>query len=1329
MNGIQDCFGILGTCLDDPVNIPLLIPLIDSGILGFLTSTFWAISVDLATCPFALLQFCFDPVPPCPQGFPNFPIVNDAICSLACIDETIPVLAPFASVFLDLLDFFAPLLNFVLTVGTTVVIDSIKVAICLNQCNTIQEFIEVSISFDPPSATATSLALDCMATTGASGCNTNRKRGGDPDRVPISLSNVTEIHRDKWRDLLREHGIGSHTTCGNILHSKIPPEVTVEEGWGDYSMYWGCFNILAVAYPWKQKCDATSHHVEIDGVMSFGTLGDTLGELVECAREYSTTVPDPPPPNTSIIYHDITGEPVYEYEHRRRNGERATKFAKGFLNIGKTVGSVASAIWKKGGDGDAAYGIFQKYKDSAYHSLYREFSEEWKGIKDRYSQFYENFTQSIPVPSHGGHAAMIIADRAIEAHGVLIPEEIRLMELKELRHAFLAYANTFRLRYEIQSKPGSRTYYLHKRNFTTAAAAEGEGDGDGDYSPSSSIVSLAPRSIAEYRRGFLEPTLVRSSHSSSLVEVRRRTDEDGGTLTANGLAKKLEKFRSMVVWGKEKYEKVEGKSDTLWKVWEIVADRYDVNDWPWVRRIAGARHLLRQNEKRGGKAGGRSRAHFWRWMRGEEEYLPSKGDFVDKEAFDYEMGKKDLEKRGSALDIATNGRGNFRLLGNGKKYSPFPFFGRSPNDPLFGDENGNMSAMVRELVVKKHETNQERRKLHRAMGIPKTPRNFTKVTRRTGILTPDFNNVNDALYELANSFLELVIGVADVVTDWLQSILQDFLDSNPDEFIFDTLVDFFVDFVSCSIPENFDGTDVYSPFCFFLAPEDKFRLLVLSPNSLFTEQIGWPNELVVVNCTNVYNGENFLPEFELSNNCVGASDPDRPFCPTCDYCERTYRACLDSFCAIANVTVDLSLLCGLLGGTPLPGGDCLLGDGTTVLNLAEQCETLGGTFDRGFGDVLDTVLYVLAVIPRLFEGLIQGGIPIKDVEGLWGLFITGIFAPVFYNPTILVIWPIFVLFIGLTTFPIWIVFNLFGAEFPTILAIYIGFLIPLLVLIYVFPQVITALIPVFVVLGLLLAIWALGLIFDFPDISDTLNIIGALSDALVWINKFPLLFWIELQPLIDRVNEFDFGSGPIPPLENFCFVWNFSNLGFLILLGYVGIFAGRFLVSALIATFILITQLILLIFWLVLRFRIWLTERDVDNLEQDADERDDRLDRLEESFNAFIESPASGTVGALYRYESRLFDGLTTVTGRRGRPTDDQLERGERDENNNDDDRRRSNKKDWGLLVTNAVIGMIPNFITRKKTNSSTANDPDNNNNNNNNIRLLSDGNDDRHMD
>ncbi|KKK86207.1 hypothetical protein LCGC14_2765550, partial [marine sediment metagenome] len=376
-------------------------------------------------------------------------------------------------------------------------------------------------------------------------------------------------------------------------------------------------------------------------------------------------------------------------------------------------------------------------------------------------------------------------------------------------------------------------------------------------------------------------------------------------------------------------------------------------------------------------------------------------------------------------------------------------------------------------------------------------------------------DASQSFFDAVDALLSTVFITGRPVHTLVQLLIDTFSTIDFSDAVPDVLEEFIDRWLVCEIPENFDGTKQYSPFCILLAPEHAFALFRQPPTGVFPIQIPWPERFVVEDCTNVYNGDNFLPDFELSNNCVGASDPDRPFCPTCDYCERTYRACLDSFCAIANVTVDLSLLCGLLGGTPLPGGDCLLGDGTTVLNLAEQCETLGGTFDRGFGDVLDTVLYVLAVIPRLFEGLIQGGIPIKDVEGLWGLFITGIFAPVFYNPTILVIWPIFVLFIGLTTFPIWIVFNLFGAEFPTILAIYIGFLIPLLVLIYVFPQVITALIPVFVVLGLLLAIWALGLIFDFPDISDTLNIIGALSDALVWINKFPLLFWIELQPLID----------------------------------------------------------------------------------------------------------------------------------------------------------------------------------------------------------------------
>lgn len=95
--------------------------------------------------------------------------------------------------------------------------------------------------------------------------------------------------------------------------------------------------------------------------------------------------------------------------------------------------------------------------------------------------------------------------------------------------------------------------------------------------------------------------------------------------------------------------------------------------------------------------------------------------------------------------------------------------------------------------------------------------------------------------------------------------------------------------IHCKIPEQFDGTDFYNPFCFPLLPETLFDWIQPLPTKVFQIQMPWPTAIIDHNCVNTNGGPGPL-------NCP--SDPPdnvRPLCPVCDYCERSYLSCRDNF--------------------------------------------------------------------------------------------------------------------------------------------------------------------------------------------------------------------------------------------------------------------------------------------------------------------------------------------------------------------------------------------------------------------------------------------------
>ncbi|KKK82155.1 hypothetical protein LCGC14_2806200, partial [marine sediment metagenome] len=96
-----------------------------------------------------------------------------------------------------------------------------------------------------------------------------------------------------------------------------------------------------------------------------------------------------------------------------------------------------------------------------------------------------------------------------------------------------------------------------------------------------------------------------------------------------------------------------------------------------------------------------------------------------------------------------------------------------------------------------------------------------------------------------------------------------------------------------------------------------------------------------------------------------------------------------------------------------------------------------------------------------------------------------------------------------------------------------------------------------------------------------------------------------------RLEEFNFGTDPIPGFDTFCFFWNFSNFGFFILVSFVSFFALRILFQWILVTVIFILQLIIAIFDIRHRYRFWDIRKDVNEIEYKRSIASDRLAQLE----------------------------------------------------------------------------------------------------------------------
>lgn len=373
-----------------------------------------------------------------------------------------------------------------------------------------------------------------------------------------------------------------------------------------------------------------------------------------------------------------------------------------------------------------------------------------------------------------------------------------------------------------------------------------------------------------------------------------------------------------------------------------------------------------------------------------------------------------------------------------------------------------------------------------------------------------YNQLNNGTY-IFKQFSKSDFNLNDVIIDEIDNIiyffgaperyirkqydnLLDYLSGvNLQGFAKDSLVNYVETFLTCHIPENINGTYVWNILCFPILPINALDWLQYLPTSAFPIQIPWPEDIIKDNCVNHYNGDHGIFTYKPSDNC--GEPGDRPFCPFSDYCARTYHKCPD----------------------------------------------LGYEYD-----VLDTILYMFAVLPRVINWFFLSPIPMLTAEfiafALLALMIPviGPFVVIPYVAIIIIFWAV----------------NIVTPGVP------MSFIVAMLLIIsIIFIPALLNLAQFVVTLALVfLTMWFMTLFFGFTPLN--INLIQAWIDVTNWfrntpgVSNFVNLLFGDLQFLVDRYEKFNYGmTGSIPGKDTACFIISFGqiacSIGVLVIAWYV----------------------------------------------------------------------------------------------------------------------------------------------------------------------------------
>lgn len=310
------------------------------------------------------------------------------------------------------------------------------------------------------------------------------------------------------------------------------------------------------------------------------------------------------------------------------------------------------------------------------------------------------------------------------------------------------------------------------------------------------------------------------------------------------------------------------------EAWAVINGATHIEFQPWFQSTAGVIRALRR----------RDIPTASKVLRGKTKYIASTNEFVSRRVFDSRM--PDAIRPGQ---LTASGQPHPTLVGLAlgtsgwsarlpRRYAPFPI----PEDTVARTQP-SWTTRSHGVMSRAHSKYQAQRRAAEgvssstsdsgpaAAGTTRGEGPTAHHSRQTG--AADFDATAAIIGHIDATYAHIVslFGV-----DTSGSLFQDFIDNTILFFESFDFQDFsnatqtLEDYFSCSIPENIDGTSLYSPFCIFLANEKAFSpfAVVSATTSQFPPQVPWPAGVISRPCVSQFSGDPFLFTFEFSDNCI-----------------------------------------------------------------------------------------------------------------------------------------------------------------------------------------------------------------------------------------------------------------------------------------------------------------------------------------------------------------------------------------------------------------------------------------------------------------------------
>lgn len=1181
--GLQTCFGIAGNCIAAEGN-PLLSNFFFQTIIP---SSF--IPIDTAVCSIAGLQVCFfGPTPPdglgptlpdCPP--PNFanPLFFFEVpqCILTCIQNRVTLFSTVASILNQSIGFFSGFLNGL--IGDLIaVFNSI-----VNIQSAIEEILELIENIEEVL----------------------------PLSAPHNLAMVGgQMLLSTWHQKLTDYGVSQNTTCGAILWETDPYTLNRTQ-YAQYTTFWACAGAMqlghnkTVEYNNDPRMHDGSEHdhgyLDINEFLDVSTYRNYTEKMAAMDRMHFLDRLRYDTMNMTYSYEELRSMPGTElnFHHRIQKffADREVMFTVLLGSIPdekevarekpefnddyyEMIGHKKIEEYEKDfKNRDMAnarmnipnlmFAFKRRIEKSPYHHLTHSYFAQNKAIRYEMKSihgwapgkddfFDEDASSLAPVSSSHGLVSLrekyelSSSPNFDDSLSMKINEQNYLSLLEEL---YLRYVTAMEEEYKTQNK--AKKWYLYPQ-----AGLKG-----------SEITTLELRAIqrrmeASWMNPDDQPTLLESigrdaiELSNSTYSIGRFSPY-GSVITRQDMRRRRQGLKKAEEWAMATSKLVSGTSKFVYGLTEedsvlyALHSKYEVDRWPSYQRFVMFREVISEQKW----------SDFHAVNRGEKGYLVGRG-FVSREEYTQEMSKPSSRRKGSIIDMMT---GEYHIREN-RTYGPF-----------MTDWNGKYIPSVRDF---RHFIS-NRSTIHmynRLKALNYTDYQMQQFQLSINFIDPVLNTMLDYIEWFFNEFIGFFANLLGFninldIVGGLNSLLNTILSSiqNIPSEIEDKGTAFLNRYVVCNLPQNVDGTELYSPFCFPALPETRLDFINAGADSSIPIQIPWPSGLINQKCVNTYNGDPNLFSFERSNNCPVPDGAPRPFCPTCDYCERDYDMCSDV----------------------------------------------------GVTSVLDTIAYIGGVLPLGADLFYRGGIATRDLEFV-GVLIGLIFVAVFQGP--LVVGPQFII-VPLSTwifyFVIWtidVVFDGFfdgsGGGLPwgmVFMGLFFASIYFLPVLYVNNPQ-------LGIIFSLMTISFVINVFVPFPSFNEVFNINSILSSAFDWLNRAPTVAkLIDWQPMINRLDRFTYASGSVPAIDTFCFFWTFNNIAWLFVIGFFFYWTVTYVFLLIAPIVLFILDMVNLLFEIIRKIRLWMLRQDVQTLRDEFDQQKTKLKNLMFQGNITMRALLSGS--------------------------------------------------------------------------------------------------------